>query len=74
MEKVFRKRLRELAANKLNLPVPPDYEKKNENFTFDWSQKTDLLVESLKAILSLGVGTLFEACDYPRSRARRRLP
>jgi len=50
-EKAFREGLRELAANKLNLPVPPDYEKKYPNFDFDWSQKTDLLVESLKAIL-----------------------
>lgn len=51
-EKAFRERLRELAAHKLGLPIPANYEKKYPSFDFDWREKTGLLLESLKAILS----------------------
>lgn len=51
VEKGFRERLRELAVDKLGLPVAEDFETKFPNYDFNWSGKTDLLLESLKAIL-----------------------
>jgi hypothetical protein len=51
IERAFRERLRQLAIDKLGLPVPEDFEKRYPSYEFDWSQKAGLLLESLKAIL-----------------------
>jgi hypothetical protein len=51
IERAFRKRLRELAVDKLGLTVPEDVERKYPSYDFDWSQKAGLLLESLRAIL-----------------------
>ena len=51
VEKEFRERLRELAVDKLGLPVAEDFETKFPNYDFDWSRNAALLLESLQAIL-----------------------
>jgi hypothetical protein len=40
-----------VAVDKLGLKVDKNFDGKDFDFEFDWSQKTDLLVKSLKAIL-----------------------
>jgi hypothetical protein len=51
VEKEFREQLRDLAVNKLGLPVAEDFETKYPNYDFNWSQNVSLLLGSLKAIL-----------------------
>jgi len=57
-EREFRERLREVAAAKLGLTVPEDFEGKWPSYPIeDWGPKVALLVESLKAILPSSAST-----------------
>lgn len=49
-ERIFREKLKELAIHKLGLTIPEDYQRRYPSYEFDWTEKTALLVESLKAI------------------------